>query len=202
MPEGQTVSDRIKWCEAEADRLSASADALRWEAAELIAAELESGKTQRQLAEEIGKHHTHVGFMSRVWDKFGYLGIQGRPGFNGAYQQVKRPNPEVSPESEPEPEPQSQPRPEPRPREPTPSSGPRPLPPRNRVDDPPIKAPVLPPVCREKEIREEIVTRLAFPEKELVAMCNDGLTIDELHLMHEVLRRLLNEVESLIDHNT
>lgn len=64
-------------------------DECRWRAAELIAAELATGKTQRQLAEEIGKTHQHAGYMNRVWTRFGNLGCQDRPPFNEAYRQAK-----------------------------------------------------------------------------------------------------------------
>jgi hypothetical protein len=185
----QTVTERIRWCEAEAQRLSTSADGLRWEAAELIAAELESGKTQRQLAEEIGKSVMHVNYMNKVWAV--HHGVQdGSRSFDSYYQEVKRATSGVD-ESELTSSPQ--------PQSPAPSLSSKassPLP--SGDDDAPIRAPGLPPVCRAKDIREEIITRLAFPEKELVAICNEGLTVDELYLVHEVLRRLLDEIESLI----
>ncbi len=77
-------------CEKQAEQHEAIADDFRWKAAELIAAELAAGKTQRQLAAEIGKDHRHIGRMNRVWQRFGDLGPQERPAFNEAYQQAKR----------------------------------------------------------------------------------------------------------------
>lgn len=42
--------------------------AARWEAAHLIWEELRSGKSQREVGEEIGTSHTHVGRMARCWE--------------------------------------------------------------------------------------------------------------------------------------
>lgn len=71
--------------EAAADELAAASDAHRWEAARLIADELAAGKSQRQLAAEIGKSQTHVSRMARVWEARESLETQ--PGaFNEAYQ--------------------------------------------------------------------------------------------------------------------
>ncbi len=81
--------DAIIQCEQQADAHLAEAEALRWQAAELIAAELADGKTQRQLAADIGKSHPHVSYMASVWRRFGNLGYQERPSFNQAYQQAK-----------------------------------------------------------------------------------------------------------------
>lgn len=91
---------RIRELEASADRLEQAADQARWEAAELIAAELDSGKTLRGLGEEIGKSHPHVHRMAQVWRDYG--GTRGTnpsslPSFNTLYQHVKR-------VSEPEPQ--------------------------------------------------------------------------------------------------
>lgn len=77
-------------CEKQAEQHEAIADEFRWKAAELIAAELTAGKTQRQLGEEIGKTQQHVSRMNRVWRKFHTLGCEERPAFNEAYQQAKR----------------------------------------------------------------------------------------------------------------
>src|SRR5579863_1373665 len=60
--------DLIIWCER-------GADVLHWKAAELIAAELADGKSQRELAHEIGKSQPHVNRMVRCWrlrDTHGY----------------------------------------------------------------------------------------------------------------------------------
>jgi hypothetical protein len=53
--------------ERQADDLSAQSDGHRWEAARLISEELPDGKSQRQLAAEIGKHHSHVQRMAKCW---------------------------------------------------------------------------------------------------------------------------------------
>jgi uncharacterized protein YerC len=42
--------------------------AARWEAAYLIWEELRSGKSQREVGEEIGTSHVHVGRMARCWE--------------------------------------------------------------------------------------------------------------------------------------
>jgi hypothetical protein len=87
--------------EAEADRLTAEASEHRWEAARLIVEELVTGKTQRQLAQEIGKSHVHVGAMARVWRTHGgNHDYQQAASFNQLYriatgqmsQDGKRPN--------------------------------------------------------------------------------------------------------------
>lgn len=73
--------------ERQADQLAAASDAHRWEAARLIAEELDGGKSQRQLAADIGKSQTHVSFMARAWRD--YQGNQLRPPFAEAYQALK-----------------------------------------------------------------------------------------------------------------
>lgn len=92
----QTTSERTRieeiiWCEGQASQVIVDAardsDQLRWTAARLIAEELTTGKTQRQVAEEIGKSVTHVNFMNQVWRV--YLGKQERS-FHSCYQEVKR----------------------------------------------------------------------------------------------------------------
>lgn len=84
--------------EHQADDLVAEADEHRWEAARLIAEELAQGKSQRQLASEIGKSLRHVQLMATVHGD--YLGSHDRPAFNQAYQDAKRPA--LIAESEPE----------------------------------------------------------------------------------------------------
>lgn len=54
-----------------ANILDRGSNCLRWQAAELIAAQLDMGKTTRQLGAEIGKSHTFVGVAARVWRTFG-----------------------------------------------------------------------------------------------------------------------------------
>jgi len=77
--------------------LQGQADEVRWLAAQRIFEELESGKTQRQLAEEISKSVAHVNFMSKVWRV--YPGKQERS-FNECYQGVKAGKPkDVMPEA-------------------------------------------------------------------------------------------------------
>ena len=95
----------IRWHEQAADLLTERADVHRWEAARLIASELESGKTQRALAAEIGKSPIHVSYMARVWRDHGvHHGVQERS-FDSFYQEVKAkpPAPEL-PAPEPEPD--------------------------------------------------------------------------------------------------
>lgn len=55
----------------------------QWLAAELISAELEDGKTQVQLAKEIGKSRAHVQRMAKCWKL--HPRVQGRPAFNEVY---------------------------------------------------------------------------------------------------------------------
>ena len=60
--------EQIVALERQADDLDKQSDDLRWEAARLIVEELEeTKKTQRALAREIGKSHTHVSHMKRAW---------------------------------------------------------------------------------------------------------------------------------------
>ena len=69
--------------EADATKLGQEADGHRWEAARLIFEEISSGKSQRQLAREIGKSYEHVRIMAKTWNIFGKC--QPRLAFNVAY---------------------------------------------------------------------------------------------------------------------
>jgi hypothetical protein len=80
-----TRVEEIIRLETDADRLARDYEANRWETARLIAAELDDGKTQRQLAAEIGKSQKHVDYMARTWRLSENLGSQDRPTFNDAY---------------------------------------------------------------------------------------------------------------------
>lgn len=75
--------DQIIYIEAQADKLEEDVNSLRWQAAELIWQELDSGKSQRQLASEIGKSATHVNHMAKTWRVC--LGKHPLPPFNEAY---------------------------------------------------------------------------------------------------------------------
>lgn len=70
--------------------LTEELEANRWEQARLISEELAGCKTQRELAENIGKSHVHVGTMARVWREFGNHGYQHCRTFDSYYQEVKR----------------------------------------------------------------------------------------------------------------
>lgn len=104
----------IRWHEQAADLLSERADEHRWEAARLISEELETGKSQRQLASEIGKSQPHVWRMNQCWKR--YFKVSEPPSFNEIYNSdeirgVKPPEPEPpeldqSDDPEPEPEPE------------------------------------------------------------------------------------------------
>jgi hypothetical protein len=87
---------RIRELEASADHHERVADRERWEAAELIAAELDSGKSMRQLGAEIGKSHTHVRRMAQVWRDYGGNQVSNLS-FNTLYRLVQDP-------AEPQPE--------------------------------------------------------------------------------------------------
>jgi len=65
--EGSELSPRVVQIR---DHLRRS-DEHRWEAARLIVAELDDGKSQRSLAGEIGISQSHVSRMARVWQKHG-----------------------------------------------------------------------------------------------------------------------------------
>jgi hypothetical protein len=90
-----TAADEIK---AQIEKLRTQEDYFRWRAAELIAAELDAGKSQRALAGEIGRSQSLVSFMAAVWRRFGvitpeYTGNQ-RPYFQDAYRHVQKGRPE------------------------------------------------------------------------------------------------------------
>ena len=84
--------EEIIQCERQADQVvtnsARQADRLRWRAAELISAEMDAGKTQRQLAEDTGKSVTHVGRMRRVFTHFHHVRDELRS-FNSYYAEVK-----------------------------------------------------------------------------------------------------------------
>ncbi len=69
-------------------RVSTFSASAIWKAAELIAAELADGKTQTQLAKEIGKSQNHVSIMNRVWAL--YNQVVERPPFAEAYAEAKK----------------------------------------------------------------------------------------------------------------
>jgi hypothetical protein len=92
---------RIRQCET-------GADELQWEAARLIAEELDSGTTQQVLAEQIGKSQSHVSLAAKTWRY--YLGNNPLPPFNDAYHspevrgsKAKPITPKATPAPQPEP---------------------------------------------------------------------------------------------------
>lgn len=89
-------AEAIRWHERAAELLTEKANGHRWEAARLIASELDNGKTQRALAEEIGKSKSHVVYMAMTWNEFGHHGDQERS-FDSYYQEVKSKPPELTP---------------------------------------------------------------------------------------------------------
>lgn len=56
-----------------------------YRAAELISAELSDGRSQREVAADIGKSQPHVLYMGRVWEVWGDNPGYQRPPFNEAY---------------------------------------------------------------------------------------------------------------------
>ena len=83
----------------DADRRAADAD--RWAAAELIAAELGTGKSQRQLGREIGKSHTHVRIMAQTWRAYGGKQLSTGESFNAFYRSASRTDPRASRQGQP-----------------------------------------------------------------------------------------------------
>jgi hypothetical protein len=86
----------------------------QWEAARLIAEELAEGKSQRQLANEIGyRSHVTVGYKAQTWRTFGHLGDQERPSFNEAFHspEVRGGQPKPAPLPGPKGEPKGEPGP-------------------------------------------------------------------------------------------
>jgi len=109
--EGEVLSENVAniiQLQHDEERLVGDLEENRWEQARLIVAELDAGKSQRQLAREIGKRsHTHVQHMARAWRRFGNLGCHDRPPFNVAYHDRSKrrelPEPEA-PKPEPTPD--------------------------------------------------------------------------------------------------
>lgn len=93
----ETSVERIIRLEQELDAQPQVDEDKRWEVAKLIYEELEGGKTQRALAEEIEKSAMHVNYMNQVWRV--NLGVQELPDFNTAYQNVKTPKTQSNPTS-------------------------------------------------------------------------------------------------------
>jgi hypothetical protein len=83
--EVRVVETRIRQiinCEAEAERHTAKANDLRWKAAQLMVEEL-AGKSQTQLAKDIGKSEGHVSFCVKAWRL--YHDKDPRPRWQEAY---------------------------------------------------------------------------------------------------------------------
>ena len=81
-----TRIEQIKKLLAMADEEELSVSEHRWEASRLIWEEIEDGATQRGLAKEIGKSHTHVRYMYNTWNLIGQrLPADALPNFNTAY---------------------------------------------------------------------------------------------------------------------
>ncbi len=72
---------------ADHDRL---AEPHRWEEARLIAAELDDGKSARQLENEIGQSDTHIARKAAVWWRYGGANQVGRPPFGRCYAEAKK----------------------------------------------------------------------------------------------------------------
>jgi len=85
--------DRIRQLEAEFDSIHteamASALANRWEAAQLYAAELAAGRSQREVARLVGKDQSHVSRMVRVWREHGDDQVISPYSFDRYYQLAK-----------------------------------------------------------------------------------------------------------------
>lgn len=90
---------RIIALQADAARAEADANRYHWEAAELIAHELETGISQRQLAREIGKSQGHVSKCAVLWARCGSDSLENRPAWRDAYRSVsgKRPPDQTAP---------------------------------------------------------------------------------------------------------
>lgn len=130
---GEVLSPRVQ----QIIKLERQADDAQWEAARLIAAELDDGKSQRQLAREIGKTHTHVRYMALAWEWKLKFPPYELPPFNEVYNSSEvrgSRQPELAPsepqdvelplEPEPEPEIELEPElePDPEPMDPEPES--------------------------------------------------------------------------------
>ncbi len=88
--------ENIKRWELEADGHLNEADQFRAQAAGLIVKELDSGATQRQVAEAIGKSPSHVAHASTAWrmmqsDDFTVPEGKEKERFNTAYKRAKAP---------------------------------------------------------------------------------------------------------------
>lgn len=77
--------EEIKRLEKIADRHDKASSDHRWQAAELIWEEVTEGTSRRELAESIGKSHTHVRYMFNAWDMVGRKIDGDLPDFNQVY---------------------------------------------------------------------------------------------------------------------
>jgi len=102
--EVRKIMDRVQQIiqlEADYDKLSAEAEANRWETARLYAEELAAGKSQRGLAREVGKSEGHIRRMRKCWEIGRVLKDADMPKFNTAYNST-----EIRGEPKPRPEPE------------------------------------------------------------------------------------------------
>lgn len=86
--ETRTRIEEIIWCEGQAAELARDSEELRWTAARLIAQELDAGRTQRDVAADIGKSQRHVGYMFQVHKIAGEKHTSQERSFDAIYQEI------------------------------------------------------------------------------------------------------------------
>ena len=77
-------TEQIVELERQAARHDGKASGLHWQAAELVAAELATGKTAAKLAEQIGKSSSWVTQAAKVWRRWGGNLVADRPPWGDA----------------------------------------------------------------------------------------------------------------------
>ena len=81
--------EEIKTHLSAADGESVTASTHRWEAARLIWETIKTGESQRSIAEQVGKSHTHIRYMYNCWEMVGrklrVSGSEDLPDFQSVY---------------------------------------------------------------------------------------------------------------------
>jgi hypothetical protein len=89
------ISEIIR-LEKEATEADGEANDLRWESARLISEELETGKTQRTLSEEVGLSQPEVFRRKTAWGRYAGVSPEQRPAFATACDEANKRGQQVS----------------------------------------------------------------------------------------------------------
>lgn len=74
---------------SEARTLVKRSEADQWRLAELTWEQVETGKSRREWAEDIGVGTTYAGYLYQVWARWHGRAVSKRPAFNEAYNEVR-----------------------------------------------------------------------------------------------------------------